>query len=149
MTKRAVVSNASDMFKLKGITDEQYAKLPKQCKVLIDVLKENEGELTRADYRDKLIDATETLITIGEGDKAVQKPRLETGQDVMAIVRYYSPKLIKDGIWEVVKPPKAETKIKVSTRKPKNEKVEVVEPEQTTVEADKVEEAQPAASILD
>ena len=134
MATRTIISNASDIFKLKEISDEYYNKLPKQCKVLIDVLKENGNELTRADFRDKLIDATETLITVGEGDKAVQKPRLETGQDVMAIVRYYHTKLNKDGIWEIVKPPKVETKIKVSKRKSKNENVEVVESESTPVE---------------
>ena len=116
MAERKIISCASDIFKLKDITDEYYNKLPKQCKVLIDVLKENGNELTRADFRDKLVEATETLITVGEGDKAVEKPRLETGQDVMAIVRYYNTKLSKDGIWEIAKAPKKETAIKVSKK---------------------------------
>ena len=68
MAKRAIISGASNLYKLKEVSEEYYNKLPKQCKVVVDILKENENELTKADFRAKLIEATETLITVGEGD---------------------------------------------------------------------------------
>lgn len=119
MTNVKIISCATDVFKLneKALTEEVYNKLPKQCKVLVEILRENKGELTRADFRDKLVEATETIITVGEGDKAVQKPRLETGQDVMKILGYYKKPLENAGVLTVIKPPKAETKIKVSKEK--------------------------------
>ena len=123
MAKRAIISGASNLYKLKEVSEEYYNKLPKQCKVVVDILKENEN---------KLIEATETLITVGEGDKAKQVPKFETGQDVMAVLRYYSIKLVKDGVMEIVKPPKKETTIKVAKNK-KGAKVEA--PADVTVEA--------------
>lgn len=133
MAERAIISGASNLYKLKEVSEEYYNKLPKQCKVVVDILKENENELTKADFRAKLIEATETLITVGEGDKAKQVPRFETGQDVMAVLRYYSIKLVKDGVMEIVKPPKKETTIKVTKNK-KGAKVEA--PADVTVEAE-------------
>ena len=128
MAKRAIISGASNLYKLKEVSEEYYNKLPKQCKVVVDIL----NELTKADFRAKLIEATETLITVGEGDKAKQVPKFETGQDVMAVLRYYSIKLVKDGVMEIVKPPKKETTIKVAKNK-KGAKVEA--PADVTVEA--------------
>lgn len=116
MTKVKIISCASDVFKFNAdaCTEEVYAKLPKQCKVIVDILKENGNELTRADLREKLIEATQTIIKVGEGDKAVEKPRFETGQDVMKIVGYYKKPLENIGVLTVIKPPKPETKIKVA-----------------------------------
>lgn len=119
MTNVKIISCATDAYKLNAdaLTEEVYNKLPKQCKVIVDILKENGNELTRADLIGKLQEATETLITVGEGDKAVQKPRLETGQAVEKILGYYKKPLENINVLTVVKPPKTETKIKVAKSK--------------------------------
>lgn len=116
MTNVKIISCASDVFKLdaNAVTEEIYNKLPKQCKVLVDILKENGNELTRADFRDKLVEATQTIIT---DDKGVDHARLETGQDVMKILGYYKKPLENVGVLTVIKPPKTETKIKVAKSK--------------------------------
>lgn len=130
MTNVKIISCATDAYKLNAdaLTEEVYNKLPKQCKVIVDILKENGNELTRADLIGKLQEATETLITVGEGDKAVQKPRLETGQAVEKILGYYKKPLENINVLTVVKPPKTETKIKVA--KSKKEKEKATEAEQ-------------------
>lgn len=119
MTNVKIISCATDAYKLNAdaLTEEVYNKLPKQCKVIVDILKENGNELTRADLIGKLQEATETLITVGEGDKAIQKPRLETGQAVEKILGYYKKPLENINVLTVVKPPKTETKIKVAKSK--------------------------------
>ena len=75
MTNVKIISCATDAYKLNAdaLTEENYNKLPRQCKVIVDILNENGGELNRADLIGKLQEATETIITVGEGDKAVQK----------------------------------------------------------------------------
>ena len=125
MTNVKIISCATDAYKLNAdaLTEENYNKLPRQCKVIVDILNENGGELNRADLIGKLQEATETIITVGEGDKAVQKPRLETGQAVEKILGYYKKPLESIGVLTVVKPPKAETKIKLAKKKDAAEEV--------------------------
>ena len=71
MTNVKIISCATDAYKLNAdaLTEENYNKLPRQCKVIVDILNENGGELNRADLIGKLQEATETIITVGEGDK--------------------------------------------------------------------------------
>ena len=126
MTNVKIISCASDVFKLDeaAVTEEIYNKLPKQCKVLVDILKEDGCELTRADFRDKLVEATETIV---KDDKGIEHARLETGQDVMKILGYYKKPLENVGVLTVIKPPKSETKIKVASKKKKEAAAEEVQ----------------------